>query len=342
MLDRLLYAPFLAQLVVTRRCNLDCGYCNEYDKVSQPVPGPALRSRIDKLKALGALSVEFTGGEPMLHPDIYNLIRYARELKFPLVQMISNAYLFNEDKVRKLNDAGLQKLQISVDGVTPNEVTVKVLKPLRKKLEVVARVATFDVVLSGVLGSAADHEVMDVIRFAKDHGFTPRVLLIHDGSGQLELKREELATYRSVQRAIGARFVEAGDYRTKLITSGEAPFKCRAGSRYLYVDEFGDVHWCSQQRDAFSKPLADYSFADLRQQFHTPKSCNPGCTVGCARTSSTVDRFRTQSPAAATQRPRSLRGVSKIPDMIGIAQRPAAAARNAVGALWRRVTRVES
>jgi MoaA/NifB/PqqE/SkfB family radical SAM enzyme len=43
VLDRILYSPFLAQLVVTRRCNLDCGYCNEFDKVSSPV---ALRRQI--------------------------------------------------------------------------------------------------------------------------------------------------------------------------------------------------------------------------------------------------------------------------------------------------------
>ena len=36
-----------------------------------------------------------------------------------------------------------------------------------------------------------------------------------------------------------------------MIESGEAPFKCRSGSRYLYVDEFGSVHWCYQTRDEF-------------------------------------------------------------------------------------------
>lgn len=340
MLDKLLYAPFLAQLVVTRRCNLDCGYCNEFDKVSKPVQTALLKSRIDKLKALGTLSVEFTGGEPMLHPEIYELIRYARRLKFPLVQMISNAYLFNEDKIRRLNDAGLQKMQISVDGVKPNEVTVKVLKPMRKKLEMVARVAEFEVVLSGVIGSAPIEEVREVIQFARDHGFKPRVLLIHDGDGQLSLQPEELQLYKEVQQDIGMRFVEAGDYRMQLINEGSAPFKCRSGSRYLYIDEFGMVRWCSQQRDAFSKPLGEYSFDDLRRQFHTPKDCNPKCTVGCARTSSTVDRWRAQDLRHA---PDDLDGMSaslttQVPDLIGLLQQPrkllekvASAARSRIG-----------
>jgi len=60
------------------------------------------------------------------------------------------------------------------------------------------------------------------------------------------------------------------------------------------VDEFGDVHWCSQQRKQFSKPLFEYSVDDLAEQFHTHKSCNQLCTVGCARSVSAYDEWRSQ------------------------------------------------
>jgi hypothetical protein len=79
-----------------------------------------------------------------------------------------------------------------------------------------------------------------------------------------------------------------------MIESGEAPFKCRSGSRYLYVDEFGSVHWCYQARKAFSKDLLAYTYADLREQFDTPKNCNTHCTIGCARTASATDEWRSQ------------------------------------------------
>src|SRR5688572_10915640 len=49
--------PFLAQLVVTRRCNLACGYCNEYDDFSKPVPTDVVKARIDHLAKLGTLVV---------------------------------------------------------------------------------------------------------------------------------------------------------------------------------------------------------------------------------------------------------------------------------------------
>ena len=41
--------PILAQIIPIRRCNLDCAYCNEYDKTSAPVPLPAMLRRIDRL-----------------------------------------------------------------------------------------------------------------------------------------------------------------------------------------------------------------------------------------------------------------------------------------------------
>ena len=55
--------------------------------------------------------------------------------------------------------------------------------------------------------------------------------------------------------------------------SGEAPFKCRSGFRYLYVDEFGSVHWCCQPR-GFSQRTPRVHHADLREQFNTPKTAH--------------------------------------------------------------------
>src|SRR5689334_12045649 len=57
--------PLLVQIIPIRRCNIDCGYCNEYDKVSPPIPTDTMKRRIDKLAALGTSVVAFSGGEPM-------------------------------------------------------------------------------------------------------------------------------------------------------------------------------------------------------------------------------------------------------------------------------------
>ena len=87
---------------------------------------------------------------------------------------------------------------------------------------------------------------------------------------------------------------ELSDHRDEMIKNGSAPFKCRAGSRYLYVDENGVVNWCSQVRDAINKDIMDYTFADLKKQFYTYKSCQDRCTLGCVRSASSLDNWRGQ------------------------------------------------
>ena len=291
----LAYGPLLAQLVVTRRCNLSCGYCNEYDGVSAPVPTELLKARVDKLASLGLLFCEYTGGETLLHPDIIELVRYASSYNFDERWIITNGYLLSPEIVNALNDAGLTHLQISIDGVTPNETTVKVLKPLRKKIEHLQKHAKFAVQINAVLGAGNDEEVLEVMKFARDAGFRPRASIIHDGRGGMILDERGKELMHEVSTILGKRFTEAGDYRARLIETGHADFKCRAGARYLYIDEHGDVHWCSQQRGVFSKPLLEYGFDDLREQFDTKKACAPTCTVGCVRTASRWDEWRGQA-----------------------------------------------
>ena len=293
------YGPRYAQMIVTRRCNIDCGYCNEYDKTSPPVPKETIKRWVDKLAEFSCLFVEFTGGETLLHPDIVELVEYASSYQFPERWIITNGYLLSADMIDRLNDAGLTHLQISIDGVDPNAVTVKVLKPLRKKLETLAARARFTVQVNAVMGAALGPQVLEVAKTARDMGFRPRVCVIHDGDGGMALDDEGKRLLRQVTEVMGRRWKESGDYRSRLLRDGHADFKCRAGSRYLYIDEFGLVNWCSQQRGVFTKPFLEYTWDDLREQFYTKKDCAPQCTVGCVRSASQYDEWRSQPNATA-------------------------------------------
>ncbi|MFO1462583.1 MAG: radical SAM protein [bacterium] len=305
LINRIRYSPWFTQLVVIRRCNLSCTYCNEFDQKSDPIPLATLKARARKLKELGAYSINLTGGEPTMHPDLPELIRYCRrELKFLNTSMITNGFYLKQELIESLNDAGLQAMQISIDGVKPNEVTVKVLDSLRKRLGYLKDYAKFEVVVSGVIGSCPPQETYEVIQFAKDMGFKPRVLIIHDQDGQVKLDSEQLAVFEKIKKLIPKGFPEFTDYRYEMIRTGAAPFKCRAGSRYLYVDEEGVVSWCSQTREAFRKDLMEYTFEDLRREFYTYKSCQDKCTLGCVRAASSVDNWRRQdSPAGLDRAP---------------------------------------
>src|SRR6202022_3224172 len=244
--SRLRYSPFLAQLVIIRRCNLSCSYCSEYDKVSDPIPTEILVERLRKLKSLGTFGISLTGGEPTLHPDLIHLIRKCRELRFFRTGMISNGFFLRPDLIEALNQAGLQEMQISIDGVQANETTQKVLANLKKRRRGLRDFARFRVTVSGVIGACPSEEVEEVVSFASKMGFTPRVLLIHDGHGRLKLGRDQLKAFENIVSKIPKNWMDFSNYRERLVRDGTAPFKCRAGSRYLYIDEYGKVSWCSQ------------------------------------------------------------------------------------------------
>lgn len=298
--SRLRYSPFLAQMVIIRRCNLSCGYCSEFDRTSDPVPVEILEKRLEKLKELGTFGISLTGGEPTMHPALPHLIRKCRELGFFRTGMISNGFFLQPKLIEALNDAGLQEMQISIDGVQRNETTEKVLNNLRKRLLSLRDHARFSVTVSGVIGAAPPEEAEEVISFARELGFTPRVLLVHDRQGQLKLKPEEVKAFQRIVDTLPKSWMDFSSYRKRLVRDGSAPFKCRAGSRYLYIDEFGNVNWCSQTRTTWSKPLMDYTTEDLREQFYAYKSCHETCTLGCARSASQLDNWRTQAAPIAT------------------------------------------
>ena len=295
-LDWLRYGPFLAQAVIIRRCNLACSYCSEFDRKSEPVPVPTLLERFRKLYELRTWAVCLTGGEPTMHPQLAELVAALRDIGFRRRQMITNGYRLTRDLIESLNAGGLTDLQISVDGVEPTRSTVKTLKPLKRRLDLLARHARFPVVMSAVIGSAPPEEALEVIESAKEYGFIPRVLLVHDSSGKIDLSADERQAYREVKRRIRGRLEDADAYREQLMRAGKAPFKCRAGARYLYVDEHGDVHLCSQTRGLFTRNLKDFGLEDLREFFCMPKRCNETCTVGCVRTASAYDGWRRQDP----------------------------------------------
>lgn len=295
MFFRMRYSPFLAQLVVIRRCNLSCGYCSEFDKVSEPVPFQLLEQRLQKLKQLGTFGISLTGGEPTLHPDLPRLIRKCRELRFLRTGMISNGLRLQPELIEALNGAGLQEMQISIDGVHGNATTQKVLNNLKQRLRSLRDYAKFEVTVSGVIGACPSEEVAEVVAYAREMGFTPRVLLVHDQHGRLKLSSEEVKSYRRIVATVPKTWKEFSNYRNRLVENGVAPFKCRAGSRYLYVDEYGAVHWCSQTRNVWSKDLMQYTQQDLREQFFSYKACHETCTVGCARSASQLDNWRSQA-----------------------------------------------
>src|SRR5215470_15637079 len=265
--------PLLVQIIPIRRCNIDCGYCNEYDKVSPPIPADTLRRRIDKLATLGTSVVAFSGGEPMLHPDLDALIRHIRG-RGMMAGLITNGYFLVPKRIHELNEAGLDFLQISIDNVEPDEVSKKSLRLLDRKLQHLKEHATFDVNINSVLGGGIKNpeDARTINSRARELGFSASI------NGPAQVLKNLYSGIRSFQ--------------DNLADGHPNDWRCRAGARYLYICENGLVHYCSQQRGYPAVPLETYSIDDIRREFDTPKSCAPYCTVGCVHRVSTMDFWR--------------------------------------------------
>jgi MoaA/NifB/PqqE/SkfB family radical SAM enzyme len=304
--------PLLVHIVPMRRCNIDCGYCNEFDKVSSPVPLDLMQQRIAKLASLGTSVVAFSGGEPMLHPQLDDIIRAIRRHGM-IAGLITNGYFLSPKRIEALNDAGLDYLQISIDNLEPDDVSKKSLRLLDKKLQWLAQFAQFDVNINSVVGGGVRYpqDAKLINLRARQLGFSTSLGIIHDGAGLLKpLGGSERRVFEDVTRIInGPRQVFKNLYsgirgfQENLADGKPNDWYCRAGARYLYICEHGLVHWCSQQRGTPGVPLEQYSLADIQREFMAPKWCAPYCTIGCVHRVSRMDYWRKpQSSLTAAER----------------------------------------
>lgn len=286
--------PIMAHIIPIRRCNLSCTYCNEYDTFSPPVPLDTMVQRIQELGRLKTGVITLSGGEPLLHPDLDSIIRAIRQ-NATLAGLITNGYLLTADRIQKLNEAGLDYLQISIDNVMPDEVSKKSLKVLDKKLQLLAEHAHFHVNINSVLGGGihTPEDALVVGRRAMELGFTSTVGIIHDGDGQLRpLAPREREVFNEMKTFEKKHFSRLNHFQENIANGEPSDWRCRAGSRYLYICEDGLVHYCSQQRGFPAKPLSEYTVEDIKREYITQKSCAPLCTISCVHQISYFDFFR--------------------------------------------------
>lgn len=274
--DRALYC----QLIVTRRCNLACGYCNEFDQVSKPVPYEVLVERMDHLvDELGVTIMDFLGGEPLLHPRMADLVAHAKR-KGCWTNIITNGLLLSEKLIAALNRAGLDSMCVSIDRINPTDFTHKGLRPLRRKLAALRRDAQFQVEVNTVLCEETVDEFEDLVTELKRMGFPVRCGVRHY-EGRLELNeriRERLEWFHDHFRHW--RIAPMMDLHHARMEGRTPEWKCTGGYKFLYVDEFGTVKACSQVTLERPKNVIEMTVADLKAN-DVHKACEKDCGVSC-------------------------------------------------------------
>jgi len=286
--------PILVHIIPNRRCNLACTYCNEFDDFSKPVPLDEMKSRLDILAGMGTSVITISGGEPLMHPEIDQIIQHIRR-RGMIAGMITNGFLLDQKTIEKLNEAGLEHLQISIDNAVPDEVSLKSLKTLDTRLEWLAQYAVFQVNINSVLGSGVKNpeDALKIAHRAVELGFTSTVGIIHDHNGQLKpLGPREAEIFEEVMTLGKRSFSRFNEFQHNVARGRQNNWRCRSGSRYLYICEDGLVHWCSQQRGYPGIPLTQYTPEMRRHEYFTDKFCAPRCTVSCVQQVGILDNWR--------------------------------------------------
>src|SRR5216683_5311435 len=237
--------PILVHIIPMRQCNLACTYCNEFDDFSKPVPLEEMKKRLDILADMGTSIITISGGEPLMHPDLDEVIRHMRR-RGVIAGLITNGFYLNKERIERLNDAGLEHLQISIDNVVPDEVSKKSLKTLDGRLEMLSEWAEFQVNINSVLGSGVKNseDALAIAHRALELGFTSTVGIIHDNNGQLKpLAERDQEIFEEIMTLGKRSYSRFNQFQHNVAKGREHDWKCRAGSRYLYICEDGLVHW---------------------------------------------------------------------------------------------------
>jgi MoaA/NifB/PqqE/SkfB family radical SAM enzyme len=288
-------APQEAALIITRRCNQSCGYCTEYDNYSPPVPLPVLKERIDAIHRLNVVNTSLLGGEPLMHPDLAEIVAYSNRKN--QVSVTTNGFLITQPLIEKLNDAGLSNLEISIDGFAVDRTGYiqKTLKTLMPKLELLKKHATFDVHANIVLCESTKNGFKETVQRIRAMGCHVSVDLLHEADGRIAIQGDDYIKIWDEHFAANNSITDIDYEYGRALLKGEKPkWKCRAGSRALYVDEFGKVQYCSSQRGRPDKNVTEYTLDDLKEQSRTFKGCEEGCALLCIYRDSLLDN----SPSA--------------------------------------------
>lgn len=174
-------APCLAQIDLTNRCNMACPICFANANAQGYIFEPGYDEIVRQMKVLRDMrptpttAIQFTGGEPTIHPDFIRIVATATEMGFSYIQIATNGItMANEDFARRAHEAGLHTLYLQFDGIgdEPHRQTrnyegiwVKKLAAIENCRKLGMKICLVPTLLKGI----NDDQVQDILQFAIDN-----------------------------------------------------------------------------------------------------------------------------------------------------------------------------
>jgi len=114
-----LSAPLLVEFEITNKCNLACKHCyaNAGKEFENELSTKEAKNVLNQLKRAGVPIVCFTGGEPFLRKDLFELLEYAKRVGITII-LTTNGTLITKEKAAKLKKIGVDYVRVSLDGST--------------------------------------------------------------------------------------------------------------------------------------------------------------------------------------------------------------------------------
>ncbi len=165
----------LANIDLTNRCNLNCEFCFANARACGFVYEPSFDEVMKMLRLLRnekpvpAPAVQFSGGEPTMRDDLFEIIRQAKAMGFPQVQIATNGIRIAKEPgyAAALKEAGLNTVYLHFDGVTKE--TNPILAISEKAIAEMEKVRLGVVLVPTVIRGQNDHEIGGIIRYAIEH-----------------------------------------------------------------------------------------------------------------------------------------------------------------------------
>lgn len=188
------------RISLTQDCNLNCFYCHnegeEQGKQNTSLKLTEVKRLLETASELGMQKVKYSGGEPLLHPEIENIIDFSSNLMED-VSLTTNGILL-EQKAKSLRKAGLDRINVSLD-VTDPETYKKItgeskVFEVKKGIEKANKVGLFPVKINMLLMKGLnDDSIEDMIQLASETGSILQI--IEMTSNEEELDREFYQDY---------------------------------------------------------------------------------------------------------------------------------------------------
>src|SRR2546428_5496243 len=252
---------------------------------------------MDHIRNLGVMRLGLQGGEPLKHPDIVDVVRYAKSLGFCKVSMSTNGFLLNRQLLADLEGAGLDELQISVDRMTPIASTRKAMKSIVHKLDWF-KDSKVRLNVSGVLFKETLDQMGQVIDTCLDLGIPVHARVVHDDLVHDRALRDASASepllrfleHQEKLKRSGEKIHSSWNlfaYQKKMLRQEPVEWTCIAGYKYFFVSATGKFWLCSQVRT--ERHILEITREDLLG-YNRKKSCQAGCGVYCTAQASLAVR----------------------------------------------------